>query len=68
MAFEINAGGGTEGAANPSYKGTIIVNELPPIELTANEEVNFSVTLRVKNTGLDVASKLYYGVTIDVTP
>ena len=68
MAFEINAGGGTEGAANPSYKGTVIVNELPPIELTANEEVSFSVTLRVKNTGLDVAAKLFYGVTIDVTP
>lgn len=67
LAFEINPGGGTEGADNPSYKGTVIVNELPPLELTANEEVSFSVTLRVKNTGLDVASKLFYGVTIDVT-
>ena len=68
LAFEINPGGGTEGTDNPSYKGTIIVNELPPLELTANEEVSFSVTLRVKNTGLDVAAKLFYGVTIDTTP
>lgn len=68
LAFEINPGGGTIGADNPSYKGTIIVNELPPLELTANEEVSFSVTLRVKNTGLDVASNLFYGVTIDITP
>jgi hypothetical protein len=68
LAFEINPGGGTEGADNPSYKGTVIVNELPPLELTAGEEVSFSVTLRVKNTGLDVAAKLFYGVTIDVTP
>jgi hypothetical protein len=68
LTFEINPGGGTEGTDNPSYKGTIIVNELPPLELTANEEVSFSVTLRVKNTGLDVASNLFYGVTIDITP
>jgi hypothetical protein len=68
LAFEINPGGGTVGADNPSYTGTIIINELPPLELTANEEVSFSVTLRVKNTGLDVASKLFYGVTIDTTP
>jgi hypothetical protein len=64
MAFEINPGGGTVGVNNPKYSGTIIVNELPPLSLTSNEEVAFSVTLRVKNTGLDVASKLYYGVTI----
>jgi len=64
MAFEINPGGGTVGANNPKYSGTVIVNELPPLELTSNEEVAFSVTLRVKNTGLDTAAKLYYGVTV----
>lgn len=68
VAFEINPGGGTVGADNPSFTGTVIVNELPPLELTSNEEVAFSVTLRVKNTGLDVANKLFYGVTIDTTP
>jgi hypothetical protein len=64
VAFEINPGGGTTGTDNPKYSGTVIINELPPLSLTANEEVNFSVTLRVKNTGLDVSAKLYYGLTI----
>ena len=67
VAFTINPAGTTEGADNPSYTGTVIFNELPPLTLNASEEVVFSVTLRVKNTGLDVASKLFYGVTIDTT-
>ena len=68
IPFIINPGGGTIGADNPAYTGTLIVNELPPLSLTSNEEVSFSVTLRVKNTGLDTAANLYYGLTIDVTP
>jgi len=56
LAFVINPGGGTIGADNPAYTGTVIVNELPPLSLTSNEEVSFSVTLRVKNTGLDTQS------------
>jgi hypothetical protein len=64
LPFVINPGGGTVGADNPSYTGTLIVNELPPLSLTSNEEVAFSVTLRVKNTGLDTGAKLYYGLTI----
>lgn len=68
LSFIVNPGGGTIGADNPAYTGTLIVNELPPLSLTSNEEVAFSVTLRVKNTGLDTASKLYYGLTIDTTP
>ena len=67
VAFEINPGGGTIATDNPSYTGTVIFNELPPLTLMASEEVVFSVTLKVKNTGLDVASKLFYGVTIDTT-
>ena len=46
----------------PHYEGTVVFNQLPPLNLTSNEVVQFSVTLRVKNTGLDVASNLYYGV------
>ena len=68
ITFVINPGGGTIGTDNPAYTGTLIVNELPPLSLTSNEEVSFSVTLRVKNTGLDTAAKLYYGLTIDTTP
>jgi hypothetical protein len=66
VAFEINPGGGTAGAQNPKYSGTIIINELPPLSLMANEESAFSITLRVKNTGLDIGAKLYYGITIAV--
>lgn len=64
VAFEINPGGGTTGTDNPKYTGTLIFNELPPISMTSNEEMSFSVTLRVKNTGLDTSAKLYYGLTI----
>lgn len=68
VAFIIQPQAGTVSADNPQYTGTVIFNELPPLTLTSNEEVAFTVTLRVKNTGLDVASNLYYGVTIDTTP
>jgi hypothetical protein len=67
-AFIIQPQTGTVGADCPQYTGTVLFNELPPLTLTSNEEVAFSVTLRVKNTGLDVASNLYYGVTLDTTP
>ena len=65
--FIIQPQAGTVGADNPQYTGTVLFNELPPLTLTSNEEVAFSVTLRVKNTGLDVANDLYYGVTVDTT-
>jgi hypothetical protein len=63
VTFEVIPGGGTVGANNPKYTGTVIINELPPMTLVSNEEVAFSVTLRVKNTGLDVAANLFYGIT-----
>jgi hypothetical protein len=46
----------------PHYQGTVVFNQLPPLNLTSNEVVQFSVTLRVQSTGLDVANNLYYGV------
>lgn len=61
--FEVNPGGGTVGADNPKYTGTVIINELPPLTMTSNEEMSFEVTLRVKNTGLDTSANLYYGLT-----
>jgi hypothetical protein len=67
VAFEINPNGSTAGADTPSYTGTVVFNELPPLALTSGEDASFEVTLRVKNTGLNVASNLYYGVTIDAT-
>jgi hypothetical protein len=65
--FIIQPQAGTVGADNPQYTGTVLFNELPPLTLTSNEEVAFTVTLRVKNTGLDVANNLFYGVTLDTT-
>ena len=67
VAFEINPNGVAAGTDVPSYKGTVVFNELPPLALTSGEDASFEVTLRVKNTGLDVAANLYYGVTIDAT-
>lgn len=55
-------GNATASADEPHYEGTVVFNQLPPLNLTSNEVVQFSVTLRVKNTGLDVSSNLYYGV------
>jgi hypothetical protein len=66
--FTIQPETGTLSADNPAYTGTVIFNELPPLTLNAGEEAAFSVSLEVKNTGLDVASNLYYGVTLDTTP
>ena len=55
-------GNATATGNEPHYEGTVSFNQLPPLNLTSNEVVNFSVTLRVVNTGLDVANDLYYGV------
>lgn len=60
-------GNTTPSADEPHYTGTVVINELPPLSLSAGDDASFEVTLRVKNTGLDVASKLFYGVTVDVT-
>jgi hypothetical protein len=48
----------------PHYTGTVVFDQLPPLNLTSNEVVQFSVTLRVRNTGLDAASNLFYGVSL----
>jgi hypothetical protein len=61
--FLIAPNGNAVATANePHYEGNVVFNQLPPLNLTSNEVVQFSVTLRVKNTGLDVANDLYYGV------
>ncbi len=55
-------GNATASADQPHYEGTVVFDQLPPLNLTSNEVVQFSVTLQVKNTGLNVASNLFYGV------
>jgi hypothetical protein len=55
-------GNATASTDQPHYEGTVVFDQLPPLNLTSNEVVQFSVTLQVKNTGLNVASNLFYGV------
>lgn len=55
-------GNTTPTAEEPHYEGTVVFDQLPPLNLTSNEVSTFSVTLEVKNTGLDVANDLFYGV------
>lgn len=55
-------GNATASADQPHYEGTVVFDQLPPLNLTSNEVSQFSVQLTVKNTGLDVANNLYYGV------
>lgn len=55
-------GNTTASAEQPHYEGTVVFDQLPPLNLTSNEVSTFSVTLEVKNTGLDVANDLFYGV------
>lgn len=61
--FVIAPNGNTTATANePHYEGTVVFDQLPPLNLTSNEVVSFSVALTVRNTGLDVANELFYGV------
>ena len=46
----------------PWYEGTVVFDQLPPLNLTSNEVVSFSVALTVRNTGLDTETGLFYGV------
>lgn len=55
-------GNATASADQPHYEGTVVFDQLPPLNLTSNEVVQFEVALTVKNTGLNVASNLFYGV------
>jgi hypothetical protein len=67
VPFTCSPTGTAAAAETPLYTGTLVLNELPPLSLTSGEDAAFEVSLRVKNTGLDVAAKLFYGVTIDLT-
>ena len=66
--FTIAPNGNASPSSNaPHYKGTVVFDQLPPLNLTSNEVVQFSVTLRVSNTVHNPASDIYYGVEIDTT-
>jgi hypothetical protein len=55
-------GNASPSSDQPHYEGTVVFDQLPPLNLTSNEVVQFEVTLTVKNTGLDTGSGLFYGV------
>ena len=55
-------GNATASADQPHYEGTVVFDQLPPLNLTSNEVSQFSVTLKVKNTGNSPLTGLYYGV------
>ena len=68
VAFTIAPNGNAVPAADqPHYTGTAIFDQLPPLSLTSNETVKFTVTLTVDNTVHTPASNIYYGVAIDTT-
>ena len=63
--FEIAPNGNaTATAAEPHYTGTVKFDQIPPLSLTTNETVTFSVTLTVDNSTHDPASDIYYGVEV----
>lgn len=68
VAFTIAPNGNsTPSADQPHYKGSIVFDQLPPLNLTSNEISQFSVTLQVSNATHNPASHIYYGVEIDTT-
>lgn len=55
-------GNATASADQPHYEGTVVFDQLPPLNLVSNEVSQFTVALKVKNTGLDTLTNLFYGV------
>jgi len=55
-------GNATASTDQPHYEGTVVFDQLPPLNLTSNEVSQFSVTLKVKNTGNAPLTGLFYGV------
>jgi len=57
-------GNASPSSTEPHYEGTVKFDQLPPLSLTTNETVTFSVTLTVDNSTHDPASDIYYGVEV----
>jgi hypothetical protein len=56
------AGNATPTTNERHYTGSVIIDDLPPLELTAGEGAVFSVTYSVDNATHDPATGWYYGV------
>lgn len=57
-------GNATATTSEPHYEGTVKFDQLPPLSLSTNETVKFSVTLTVDNATHDPAANVYYGVEV----
>lgn len=56
------AGNATASSTQPHYTGSVIIDDLPPIDLTAGENANFSITYTVDNGTHDPATGYWYGL------
>jgi len=58
-------GNATPSTSAPHYTGTVVFDDLPPVDLTSGEVAKFSVTLTVKNSvhTPTATPPIYYGVT-----
>ena len=66
VAFTVAPNGNaTPTTTQPHYTGTVIFDQLPPLSLTSNEIVKFTVQLTVTNTVHTPAATppVYYGIT-----
>lgn len=64
-AFKIAPNGNAIATASePHYTGTVKFDQLPPMSLSSNDTVTFTVTLTVDNSVHDPALDVYYGVEI----
>lgn len=66
VAFTVAPGGNaTPTTALPHYTGTVVFTQLPPLSLSTNEMVKFSVELIVDNAVHTPAATppVYYGIT-----
>jgi hypothetical protein len=57
-------GNASASSSEPHYEGTVKFDQLPPLSLSTNETVTFSVTLTVDNSTHDPANDIYYGVEV----
>jgi hypothetical protein len=67
VAFTVAPQGNAVGtASSPIYTGTVVFDQLPPLSLTSNEIVKFSVALTVKSAVHTPATTppVYYGLTV----
>jgi hypothetical protein len=67
VAFTVAPQGNAVGtASSPIYVGTVVFDQLPPLSLTSNEIVKFSVALTVKAAvhTPSTTPPVYYGLTV----